>query len=626
MTKKIEKDEFLKKANEKFNNKYKYGDYINFRTKMTIICPIHGEIKMSPQSHLSSKTGCRLCGAELKIIPEDEFLKKANKKFNNKFKYGKYTKFCSKIEIECPIHGKFLDTPQHHLYTKAGCPKCGKIEMGKTQSLGIEEFIKRANEIHEDKYDYLKFVYTTNKMKSIIICPIHGEFLQRPDHHLQGQGCPKCKTERNHTKEVIQKQNETKRKNKTFNKSKPEDDIYKYLIEEFSSDDVIRNYDRDKRYPFSCDFYIKSLDLFIECNFHWTHGGHWFDNNNKADIDKLNAWQLKDTKFYDNAINTWTIRDINKRKVAKDNKLNYLVLWNPEDFNICNIYKHQDYEYEYLWVHNFRIPIYQYLKSHNIKFTYINNCFILKDYNFAIQIGQIDNNIENINKNKSNNIETLTIFPWNNYRKIIEYIEYKLNIRQVKKLFARKLTTYYSNSLTTEMRNFIDKYHILGKVNHSKFVGASYFKDNNNEIIGLATFIKDSNNNVELKRLIFKNGISIIGGASKLIKDFAKQYNIHTIYTYSDRNISEGIVYESIGFKKLKIDRPQKIYYNLNNNHKFSEASLWRIGADRLLKNKVEGYKEYGIGKNLPGNEEIVLSNGYIIYKDCGNYYWKLEI
>ena len=63
---------------------------------------------------------------------------------------------------------------------------------------------------------------------------------------MYGQGCPKCKTERNHTKEVIQKQNNTKRKNKTFNKSKPEDDIYKYLIEEFSEQDVIRSYSEEE--------------------------------------------------------------------------------------------------------------------------------------------------------------------------------------------------------------------------------------------------------------------------------------------------------------------------------------------------------------------------------------------
>ena len=53
-------------------------------------------------------------------------------------------------------------------------------------------FIKRANEIHGDKYDYSKTEYINNKTKVCIICPEHGEFWQRPDVHLKGSGCKKC--------------------------------------------------------------------------------------------------------------------------------------------------------------------------------------------------------------------------------------------------------------------------------------------------------------------------------------------------------------------------------------------------------------------------------------------------
>ena len=78
------------------------------------------------------------------------------------------------------------------------------------------------------------------------------------------------------------KANETKRLNGTFNTSKPEEDAYVLLCDHFSKDDVIRQYYSEK-YPFNCDFYIKSLDTYIECNFNWTHGGHWFDENNEED-------------------------------------------------------------------------------------------------------------------------------------------------------------------------------------------------------------------------------------------------------------------------------------------------------------------------------------------------------
>ena len=55
-----------------------------------------------------------------------------------------------------------------------------------------EDFIKQANEIHNDKYDYSKVDYIANKIKVKIICPIHGEFEQRPNDHLRTKGCNKC--------------------------------------------------------------------------------------------------------------------------------------------------------------------------------------------------------------------------------------------------------------------------------------------------------------------------------------------------------------------------------------------------------------------------------------------------
>lgn len=219
MHKKITEQEFLELANNKFNNKFNYGVYKGFCNDIEIECPIHDKFIMTPQRHLNSITGCQKCGRELKKISEIEFLKLATNKFNNKYHYGTYVKFTKDIEIECPIHGKFFDTPQHHLITKTGCPKCGKLEMAKTQSLGLDEFINRANIVHNNKYDYSKFTYVTNKIKSIIICPKHGEFKQSPIKHLGGQGCPYCKTEKNHTPEIIKQQNETKRKNKTFSEA-----------------------------------------------------------------------------------------------------------------------------------------------------------------------------------------------------------------------------------------------------------------------------------------------------------------------------------------------------------------------------------------------------------------------
>lgn len=66
----------------------------------------------------------------------------------------------------------------------------------------------------------------------------------------------------------LAKAEQTKRANKTFNRSKYEEYLYEELLNNFSAEDLYRQY-QDARYPFRCDFYIKSLDLFIEVNLHW---------------------------------------------------------------------------------------------------------------------------------------------------------------------------------------------------------------------------------------------------------------------------------------------------------------------------------------------------------------------
>lgn len=134
---------------------------------------------------------------------------------------------------------------------------------------------------------------------------------------------------------IMDKINSTKRKNKSFNSSKIEDNIYLKIISVFGKNNVKRHYMDNLRYPFECDFYIKSKDLFIEYNGHWTHGKHKFDNNCKEDNVLLEQWKKKSLKsqFYTNAIEVWTIRDVKKRNTANSNNLNYLEFFNMKEFN-----------------------------------------------------------------------------------------------------------------------------------------------------------------------------------------------------------------------------------------------------------------------------------------------------
>jgi len=124
-------DEFIRQSRERFGDKFNYSkvDYKNNKTKVTLICPIHGEFKITPASHLKSIYGCLKCGNEAakKAITKDKshFIKKATAVHGDKYDYSKvdYKDSHTKVCIICPKHGEFWQTPFNHI-NEHGCPKC----------------------------------------------------------------------------------------------------------------------------------------------------------------------------------------------------------------------------------------------------------------------------------------------------------------------------------------------------------------------------------------------------------------------------------------------------------------------------------------------------------------------
>ena len=128
-----------------------------------------------------------------KRLTQEEFILKSKKLHGDKYDYSKvnYINNRTKICIICPEHGEFWMIPDSHL-RKRGCPMCGTRAAQMKNRLTQEEFIKRAKEIHKNKYDYTKSIYVNNDTKVCIICPEHGEFWQEPAAHVRGNGCPIC--------------------------------------------------------------------------------------------------------------------------------------------------------------------------------------------------------------------------------------------------------------------------------------------------------------------------------------------------------------------------------------------------------------------------------------------------
>jgi hypothetical protein len=99
-----------------------------------------------------------------------------------------YVNSRAKVSITCPVHGEFLQTPKKHLGGQ-GCPKCViAAKVAEAKATVIWRFMV----VHGDKYEYSLVNYVHSKAKVQITCQTHGEFLQTPNAHLKGAGCPKC--------------------------------------------------------------------------------------------------------------------------------------------------------------------------------------------------------------------------------------------------------------------------------------------------------------------------------------------------------------------------------------------------------------------------------------------------
>lgn len=127
------------------------------------------------------------------------------------------------------------------------------------------------------------------------------------------------------SEETKEKRYNTMKLHNTFNTSQPEEELHLYIKERFPN--VRRQYYDKNRYPYRCDFYIPSLDYFIELNAHWTHNTHPYDPHSIEDQKKVEEWKSKHTRFYDLALKCWTISDVNKRQTAKNNNLHYKEVW-----------------------------------------------------------------------------------------------------------------------------------------------------------------------------------------------------------------------------------------------------------------------------------------------------------
>lgn len=239
---KLTKEEFIKKCIDKHGDRYDYSlvEYVNTRTKISIICKKHGKFTQLPKAHYLGQ-GCPRCYGNLRLSKK-EFIKICNrseynydlvpdtikirsiipiintnnnityyqwaihhlnginptkvesnslvnrlkKLHNNKFDYiidKDYYNLTDKIKLVNKLTGDIF----HYRIDR-------HLNGMKPNKLTLNYFLLKSKEIHSNRYDYslIKDI-KSGKSKVSIICKQHGVFTQRVSNHINlKDGCPKC--------------------------------------------------------------------------------------------------------------------------------------------------------------------------------------------------------------------------------------------------------------------------------------------------------------------------------------------------------------------------------------------------------------------------------------------------
>ena len=190
MPKKLSHTEYVEKLKIENPTIELLSQYNGNKNYITVKCKLDGTIWETKPNWLKAGKGCQTCynkrRGKTRIKGVEKFIEEARNVHGVKYDYSKvnYINDNKKVCVICPIHGEFWISPAKHLRYNQGCSYCAR------KHVDTNDFINRVCAIHNNFYDYSKVEYINNHTKVCIICPIHGEFWQTPDKHLNGQGCP----------------------------------------------------------------------------------------------------------------------------------------------------------------------------------------------------------------------------------------------------------------------------------------------------------------------------------------------------------------------------------------------------------------------------------------------------
>jgi hypothetical protein len=198
-------DEVIAAFRRRHGDRYSYTktQYAGSNQKVVVTCGEHGDFEILPGHHRNG-TGCRHCYFESRRITSAQFIAKCRDAHGAVYDYELVPENVdvSKdiVEIRCTLHGLiFSQSASNHMHGHSGCPRCrserilgNRPKQNRDFAKAKIEFVRRAQEIHGDIYDYSEFDFRGVTKKGVVKCAIHGPFEQTPNGHLGSKGCPIC--------------------------------------------------------------------------------------------------------------------------------------------------------------------------------------------------------------------------------------------------------------------------------------------------------------------------------------------------------------------------------------------------------------------------------------------------
>ena len=468
-------------------------------------------------------------------------------------------------------------------------------------------FIKMANNVHNNKYNYDKVEYIKSCEKVIITCPIHGNFTQSPNNHLKNRGCPTCGKEnriklKTLSTELILKRFENVHgdtydysyvdykngKHKVKIRCKKHDYIFEQLPDNHLKGQgcpkCAGNYRMNTEeflkkivnpiYDYANVVYKSSKEkIKIKCS---KHGYFWQSPDNH--INKSNGCP-KCTSIrskIEKEISDFIILNSDKENIEFSNKK----ILNGKEIDILDNSLKIGIEYNGLYWHSDLI---------------LNDRYHLDKLKTA----------------NSKNIKLIQIFSdeWEYKQDIVKSRLLNILGKTHSKIYARKCIIKEISS--KDCSSFLDQNHIQGKLGAKVRLGLYY----NDELVSLMTFgtlrknlgQKSEDGSYELLRFCNKLNTNVVGGASKLLKYFINNYKPDNIISYADRRWSEGNLYYNLGFKLVGETRPNYFYLDPKNTSR--RESRFKYRKDILVKQGFDPNKT---------EREIMKERGYLRIYDCG--------